>query len=441
MGVLTFKGGIHPDDKKIYTKDKPIVEMSASKEMVYPMSQHIGAPCEPIVNVGDTVCVGQKIADSSAFVSAPIHSTVSGTVTKIEKRRHPNGQMVNSVIIENDDLYTLSPDIYRRDGFENLSKEEKLAIIREAGLVGLGGAGFPTHIKLNPSGKIDCVIINAAECEPYLTSDYRVMMETAFMVVEGLRFIMNIVECDKGYIAIENNKMEAIKKMKEASSKYDNIDVVTLKTKYPQGSEKHLIYAVTKREVPSGKLPADVGVVVQNVDSACAVYNAAIFRQPVLSRVVTVSGGAIDSPCNFRVKLGTSFTDVIENAGGFIGNVKKIVMGGPMMGIAQQDTDTPVIKTTSAILAFDESEIYKKEKSPCLRCGKCVNSCPMNLVPLTLAESALNEDFSKCLKYNILDCIECGICSYVCPSERSCTQAIKIGKQKINALKKKQGGK
>ena len=440
MSVLTFKGGIHPNDKKIYTQDKPIVEINASKEMVYPLSQHIGAPCDPIVNVGDTVTVGQKIADSSAFVSAPIHSTVSGTVTKIEKRRHPNGQMVNSIIIENDDLNTLSSNIYRRDGFENLSKEEKLAIIRECGLVGLGGAGFPTHIKLNPKGKIESVIINAAECEPYLTSDYRVMMETPFLVVEGLKFIMNIVDCDKGYIAIENNKPEAIKKLKEASKKYKNIEVVTLKTKYPQGSEKHLIYAVTKKEVPSGKLPADVGVVVQNVDSACAVYNAAIFRQPVLSRVVTVSGGSIDNPSNFRVKLGTSFEDVIQNAGEFIGNVRKIVMGGPMMGIAQQDTNTPVIKTTSAILAFDESEIYKKEKSPCLRCAKCVNACPMHLLPLTLSEAALNEDFASLKKLGALDCIECGICSYICPSDRGCTQSIKVGKQKLNAFLKKQGG-
>lgn len=441
MSVLTFKGGLHPDDKKIFTKDKPIIEIAASKEMVYPVSQHIGAPCEPIVKVGDYVKVGQCIADSTAFVSAPVHSTVSGTVTKIEKRRHPNGQMVNSIIIENDNLNTLSEDIYRRDDFEKLSKEEKLKIIRDCGLVGLGGAGFPTHIKLNPKGKIDCVIINAAECEPYLTSDYRVMLETSFMVVNGLKLIMDIVECDKGYIAIENNKPEAIKKMKEASAKFDNIKVVSLKTKYPQGSEKHLIYAVTKKEVPSGKLPADVGVVVQNVDSACAVYNAAIFRQPVLSRVITVSGGAIDTPSNFRVKLGTSFEDVIQNAGGFIGNVKKIVMGGPMMGIAQQDTNAPVIKTTSAILAFDESEIYKKEKNPCIRCAKCVNACPMRLVPATLTTAAQNDDFDTLLKYNALDCIECGICSYICPSDRGCTQAIKIAKQKINAKRRKEGGK
>ena len=426
MSVLTFKGGLHPDDKKIFTKDKPIIEIAASKEMVYPVSQHIGAPCEPIVKVGDYVKVGQCIADSTAFVSAPIHSTVSGTVTKIEKRRHPNGQMVNSIIIENDNLNTLSEDIYRRDDFEKLSKEEKLKIIRDCGLVGLGGAGFPTKVKLS-----------AAECEPYLTSDYRVMLETSFMVVNGLKLIMDIVECDKGYIAIENNKPEAIKKMKEASAKFDNIKVVSLKTKYPQGSEKHLIYAVTKKEVPSGKLPADVGVVVQNVDSACAVYNTAIFRQPVLSRVITVSGGAIDTPSNFRVKLGTSFEDVIQNAGGFIGNVKKIVMGGPMMGIAQQDTNAPVIKTTSALLAFDESEIYKKEKNPCIRCAKCVNACPMRIVPATLTTAALNDDFDTLLKYNALDCIECGICSYICPSDRGCTQAIKIAKQKINAKRSK----
>ena len=251
MRSLTFKGGTHPDDKKFATKNKPIVEMAPSKEMVYPLIQHIGAQCEPIVNVGDSVLVGQKIADSDAFVSAPIHSTVSGTVKAIEMRRHPNGKMVKSIIIENDNLNKMCDSIKRYDDFEKKSKEEKLKIIREAGIVGLGGAGFPTHIKLNPQKEIDYAIINGAECEPYLTSDHRVMLETSWMVVEGLRLIMGIVDAKKGYIAIEENKGDAIEKMSEAAKKYDNIEVVKLKTKYPQGSEKHLIKAVCSREVPS----------------------------------------------------------------------------------------------------------------------------------------------------------------------------------------------
>ena len=437
MRSLTFKGGTHPDDKKFATKNKPIVEMAPSKEMVYPLIQHIGAQCEPIVNVGDSVLVGQKIADSDAFVSAPIHSTVSGTVKAIEMRRHPNGKMVKSIIIENDNLNKLCGSIKRYDDFEKKSKEEKLKIIREAGIVGLGGAGFPTHIKLNPQKEIDYAIINGAECEPYLTSDHRVMLETSWMVVEGLRLIMGIVDAKKGYIAIEENKGDAIEKMSEAVKKYDNIEVVKLKTKYPQGSEKHLIKAVCSREVPSGKLPADVGVVVDNVDTSCAVYNAAYFRQPVLSRVVTVSGGAIDNPQNFRVKIGSSFEDVIKNAGGFVGDVKKVVMGGPMMGIAQFDLSVPVVKTTSAILAFDANEIDVKEKNPCIRCGSCVEKCPMHLMPIYLAQYAASGDLKKCLEYNIMDCIECGVCSYICRSDRHPVQAIKLAKQKINAMRRK----
>lgn len=437
MKVLTFKGGLHPDDKKFYTKDKSITELTASKFMVFPMQQHIGAPCEPIVKVGDTVCVGQKIADSDAFVSAPIHSSVSGTVVAIEKRRHPNGNMVNSIVIENDNKNTLCDTIYKRDDFENLSKEEKISVIREAGIVGLGGAGFPAHIKLNPGKPIDCVIINGAECEPYLTSDYRVMLEMSDTVVDGLKFIMGMVDAPRGYIAIENNKPKAIEIMTEACKNYDNIKVVTLKTKYPQGSEKHLINAVTKREVPSGKLPADVGVIVHNIDTCCAVYNAAMYRKPVISRVVTVSGGAFEHHFNFRVKVGTSFEDIIAAAGGLKEGVKKVVMGGPMMGIAQFDLSVPAVKGTSALLAFDASEVDVKEKSPCIRCGKCVEKCPMRLMPLYLNEYASKGDLDKCIEYGIMDCIECGVCSYLCQSDRHPVQAIKLAKQKINAARRK----
>lgn len=436
LKTLTFRGGIHPDDCKKSTQNDKIIEIMPSKIMVYPVLQHIGAPCKPIVNVGDDVLKGQKIADSDAFVSAPIHSSVSGKVIAIEKRRHPNGNMTESIVIENDNLYRLSPDIYRRSDLDKLSKDEKLKIIREAGVVGLGGAAFPTHIKLNPNKKIDYVIVNGAECEPYLTSDHRVMLETASDVVEGLKLIMGITGAKEGFIAIEENKPDAILKMQEAVKNEKNISVKVLKTKYPQGSEKHIIYAVCKREVPSGSLPADVGVIVDNIDTCTAVYFALTMRRPVMSRVVTVSGSAIDTPRNFRVPVGTDFMHVIENAGGFIGDVSKVIMGGPMMGIAQFDLSVPTVKATSAILAFDKSETEEKEVSPCIRCGECVKRCPMRLMPLYLNMYAASLNLDMCEKYNITDCIECGVCSYLCQSNQNPLQNIKRAKPLVIARQK-----
>ncbi len=438
MKLLTFRGGIHPDDKKTNTRAKKIIEIAPSAEMVYPLSQHIGAPCESLVSPGDFVLAGQKIADSKAFVSAPIHASVSGTVKAIERRRHPNGKLVESIVVENDGKNQLSPDIYPRDDFFTLSKEEKLRIIREAGIVGMGGAGFPTHVKLNPKTEVEYCIVNGAECEPYLTSDHRVMREEPETVVEGLRCIMATVPAKRGIIAIEENKQDAIEQITKACQKYDDIQVVVLRTKYPQGSEKHLIKAVTGREVPSGGLPADVGVVVNNVDTAASVFRAATLRQPLTSRVVTVSGSAIDTPRNFRVKIGTSFSDVIENAGGFIGDVGKVIMGGPMMGIAQFDLNVPVIKGTSGILAFDKSEVRPKAQSPCIRCGECVERCPMHLMPLYLNIYAGAGDYEKCLQYGIMDCIECGVCSYLCQSDRDPVKNIRLAKQEILKRKKKQ---
>lgn len=436
LKAFTFRGGIHPDDCKKSTKDNKIIEISPSKMMVYPVVQHIGAPCVPIVKVGDDVLKGQKIADSDAFVSAPIHSSVSGKVAAIEKRRHPNGNMVESIVVENDNLYRLSPDIYKRDGIDRITKDEKLKIIREAGIVGLGGAAFPTHIKLNPSKKVDYVIVNGAECEPYLTSDHRVMLETPRDVVEGLKLILGITGAENGVIAIEENKPDAIEVMQKAVQNEKNISVVRLKTKYPQGSEKHLIYAVCKREVPSGGLPADAGVIVDNVDTCTAVYFALTMHQPVMSRVVTVSGSGIDTPRNFRVPVGTDFMHVIENAGGFIGDVGKVIMGGPMMGIAQFDLSVPTVKATSAILAFDKSEMHEKEVSPCIRCGECVKKCPMRLMPLELNIYASAMDLDMCEKYNITDCIECGVCSYLCQSNQNPLQSIKRAKAAVIARRR-----
>ena len=445
MKTLTFKKGLHPDDHKQHTANCPIEELAASQIMVYPLSQHIGAPCSPIVSVGERVLVCQKIADSDAFVSAPVHSSVSGTVKAIEPRLHPNGREVMSIVVENDFLYEYSPEIYERHDTDSLTKEEMLAIIREAGLVGLGGAAFPTHIKLNPSPdkNIDLLIINGAECEPYLTSDYRVMIETPILVFKGIEMIKKILGITKCVIGIENNKPRAISSMQEIAKSYPGTEVAVLKTKYPQGSEKHLIKAITGREVPSGKLPADVGVVVNNIDSCTAVYNAIKFRKSVTSRIVTVSGSAIGRPCNLRVRTGTSFKDVLTYAKCDFESVKKIIMGGPMMGMSQYSTDVPTIKATSAILAFTEIETKSKDTVNCVKCGDCVNKCPMNLVPALLNTYAKANDFDMLNKLNIMDCIECGICTYTCQCRNTITQNIKIAKARIreNAAKQRQEGK
>ena len=424
---------MHPNDHKDATKDRSIIKLSSPEIMVYPMVQHLGAPCTPCVSVGDTVFAGQKIGDSDAYVSAPVHSTVSGVVKAIEKRRHPNGNMVESVVIENDGEYKIYPEIRIYDDLDKLTKEEKIALIREAGVVGMGGACFPTFIKMSPPAdkKVDFIIINGSECEPYLTSDDRVMIEASLPVFEGLKIAMDILEVDKAYIGIEENKPYAIRTMKELSNDYPGVEVKVLKTKYPQGSEKHLIKAITGREVPSGKLPVDVGVVVNNIDTCTAIYNAVTFHSPVMSRIVTVSGSGIKNPSNFRVRIGTPFEYVIEKAGGFKEGVKKVVMGGPLMGIAQFDMTVPVIKGTSGILALTDEELNYKNSSPCIRCGKCVERCPMNLMPLYLNTYASEKNIDKCLEYNIMDCIECGICTYTCRCEQHPSQSIKLMKAEI----------
>lgn len=439
MKLLTFKGGVHPNDHKIETQNKAIVELKPSEIMVYPMSQHIGAPCTPTVQKGDRVLMGQVIGTSQAFVSAPVHSTVSGTVTAIEPRLHPNGTKVMSVVVENDFMDEKVDSIKEYDDIDRLSPTEKLELIKNAGIVGHGGATFPTFIKLSPppDKKIDCCIINGAECEPYLTSDYRVMLEKPKLVLDGLKQIMHILGVDKAYIGIENNKPEAIKIMKKIAKQYNGIEICPLKTKYPQGSEKHLIKAITGREVPSGKLPADVGVVVNNIDTCVVVYKAIKRRSPAFYRIITVSGGAVNKPSNFKVRIGTCFEDILNAAEFDADKTKKVIMGGPMMGIAQTSIKVPTIKGTSAILAFTEEEITLKAETPCFRCGKCVENCPMGLVPVQLNSYAKIENLDMCKKYDIMDCIECGVCSYNCPCGNHLTQRIKLAKRKIAASQKK----
>ena len=439
--ALTFKGGIHPPDSKKYTNNIPIRKIEGCAEHVYPVQQHLGAPLDPIVSVGDRVYVGTKIADSEAFVSSPLHSSVSGTVKAIEPRLHPNGNMVSSIIIENDFEYEVDASVQPKGEIEDLSPQEIVDIVHEAGIVGMGGACFPTHIKLSPppDKKIDCVILNGAECEPYLTSDHRVMLEQPDKVIGGLRAVMRIFGLDKGYIAIEDNKPDAIEIIRETAKNYSGIEVKVLKKKYPQGSEKHIIYAVTGREVPTGGLPADAGVIVLNIDTMVSVGIAIATGMPVIRRIVTVSGDCVKSPANFEVRTGTDFRHIFHQADGFKTEPVKVLQGGPMMGIAQASLDVPVIKGTSALLALSRSEVTYDSTQPCVRCGRCVKVCPMHLVPVELNNFASIGDWDACERLHAADCIECGSCAYVCPAKTHLVSNIRIARQK--ALEKRRAKK
>ena len=438
MKILTFKGGIHPHDNKTATASVDIVTLDAPQTLIFPMQQHIGAPCEPLVTVGEQVKMGQKIADSKAFISAPIHASVSGKVIAIEPVLHPSGSKVMSVIIENDGLDTVHESIAPKGDLSALEPKEIVEIVREAGIVGMGGAGFPTSVKLSPppDKKINHVIINGAECEPYLTSDHRVMLEEPEDVIAGLKIIMKVLGLDKGYIGIEVNKSDAIKVMEQHAAKEKGIEVVRLQTKYPQGAEKQLIQVVTGEEVPSGALPADVGAIVNNIDTCTAIARAVKTGMPLIRRIVTVSGSAVKEPRNYSVRIGTPFKALFEKSEGFREEPVKIVMGGPMMGIAQFSIDVPVVKGTSGLLAFTEKEVTLQPESPCIRCGKCLDACPMNLLPLYLNAYAVKNDLDKAEAYHAADCIECGSCSYVCPAKRHLVQTIRVAKQTIIANKR-----
>lgn len=433
MKVRTFKRGIHPPGQKAGTDDKAI-EVILPKEgamMVYPMVQHIGAPCEPVVAVGERVLLGQMIGEAKSYVSAPVHSSVSGVVKAIGPAITPTGIKANAVMIENDGLLEEHDDIKMRDDYEAYTREQYLQMIREAGIVGLGGAGFPTSVKLSPppDKKIEYIIVNAAECEPYLTTDHRVLLEESERIKIGLQIILKIFPDAKGIIGIETNKMDAIKKMQAICKDDPRIEVMPLKPKYPQGSEKQLIYACTKRAVPSGGLPADIGVIVNNVDTVIAVHRAIVRGRPLMRRIITITGGAVNNPGNFKARLGMSYRDLIEQTGGFKEEPYKIISGGPMMGVALFDLDTPVIKTSSAILCLTEKEAALPEESNCIRCGKCVQHCPSHLLPLELNQFVLRGEMDLFEKYHGVDCIECGSCSYVCPAKRYLAQSIRAARR------------
>ena len=440
MGLLTFSGGIHPYDGKDLSKDKAILEYLPKQEAVYPLSQHIGAPATPLVKKGDKVLVGQKIAEASGFVSANVHSGVSGTVKAIEPRMTVAGNKVESIVIDNDGEFEEIDFSKNIKPLDEMYREDVKEAIKEAGIVGMGGAGFPTHIKLSPKNEdaIDTIIVNGAECEPYLTSDYRRMIEVPEKIVTGLQIVINLFDNARGIIAIEDNKPDAIKKLQDLTKDMDNITVNAVKTKYPQGAERQLIYANTGRYINSGMLPADVGCIVHNIDTIVAIYNAIIEGRPLYERVVTVTGDAVCDTANFRVRLGTNAQELIDAVGGFnIEDPGKIISGGPMMGKAMFSLDVPIVKGSSALLCFREDIVAATEPSNCIRCGRCVDVCPGRVMPNHLATLAEHGDTEGFLKYDGMECCECGCCSFVCPAKRHLTQIIAGTRKQILANKKK----
>ncbi len=438
MAKLTFNGGIHPYDGKDLSKDKPIKAVLPKGDLVYPLSQHIGAPAKPIVEKGDHVLTGQKIAEAGGFVSAPIYATVSGTVKAIEPRRVVTGDSVMSIIIENDGLYE-EVEYPERKPLEEMTREEIIECVKEAGIVGMGGAGFPTFIKLSPKEpeKIDYVIANCAECEPYLTSDYRRMLEEPEKLVGGLKVSLKLFENARGILAVEDNKPDCIELLKNLTKDEPRISVKALKTKYPQGAERQIIYATTGRAINSSMLPADAGCVVNNVDTVVAIYHAVIEGKPLMNRIVTVTGDAISNPQNFIVRIGTNYHELVEEAGGFKQDPVKIVSGGPMMGFALFGLDVPTTKTASALLCLTEDEVSRMEPSACINCGRCVEVCPGRVVPRLLADYAEHYEEEEFLSHNGMECCECGCCSFVCPAKRPLTQTIKSMRKMQLAKKKK----
>lgn len=437
MAKLTFMGGIHPYDGKDLSKDKPIREVLPKGDLIYPLSQHIGAPAKPVVQKGDRVITGQLIAEAGGFVSAPIYATVSGIVKAIEPRRVTVGDNVMCIVVENDGLYE-EIEYQPIQSLEELTREEILKRIADAGIVGMGGAGFPTHVKLSPKepDKIEFVIANCAECEPYLTSDYRRMMEEPEKLIDGLKIELSLFDNARGILAVEDNKPDCIEKLKKLTKDEPKITVKALKTKYPQGSERHLIFAVTGRAINSTMLPADAGCIVNNVDTLVAVHHAVMDGRPLMHRIVTVTGDAIADPCNFIVRIGTNYHELIEEAGGFVKEPVKIISGGPMMGFAIFDLDVPATKTSSALLCMSEDDVAKWEPSACINCGRCVEVCPGRVIPSKLADFAEHYDEEQFLAYNGMECCECGCCSYVCPAKRRLTQSIK-SMRKIQLAKRK----
>lgn len=428
--AFSFFGGVHPKENKWYACDKETQVFPEPDIVVIPMAQHIGAPCKPLVAKGDLVTKGQKIGDNQGLC-VPVHASVSGKVKAVEMRPHTNGSTVLSVVIENDHLDTLCETIRPRtqEEVDALTPEQLVDIIHEAGIVGMGGATFPTHVKLSGGiGKVDTAIVNAGECEPYITADDRLCREHPEQVVRGLQIIMKIFGLKEGHIGIEDNKPEAIAALKAAATEGILVDV--LPAKYPQGAEKQLIYAITGREVPSGGLPAAVGCAVFNAATVRAICEAVYDGMPLIQRIVTVSGDILMEPKNLLVPIGTAFNDLIE-ACGRNENPYKVLSGGPMMGVAQYDLNVPTIKGVNAVTVLGRNNHHFVEDPHCLRCGKCIDACPMKLMPVLMYKAWQNGDVEEMKKNNIMDCIECGSCAYTCPASVPLVLGFRVAKQVI----------
>ena len=432
--AFSFFGGIHPPENKFYAEKCPVQSFPEPDVLVVPMSQHIGAPCQPLVKKGDIVTKGQKIGDNQGLC-VPVHAPVSGKVKAVENRPHVNGGMVMSVVIENDHLDTLCEVITPRtpEEVDALTPQEIMDIIREAGIVGMGGATFPTHVKLSSGlGKVDTIIVNVSECEPYIVADDLLCQTYPQEMISGLQQIMKVLQLHTAHIAMEDNKPKAAKAIEDALPKDGSIRLDILPAKYPQGAEKQLIKAITGREIPSGGLPAAVGCAVFNSATCKAVYDAVYHRMPLIERIVTVSGDIVMEPKNLLVPVGASFNDLIE-AVGVRENPYKVLSGGPMMGAAQYDLAVPVMKGTNAVTILGRKNRFVVEKSSCIRCGKCIDACPMKLMPVLMYKALHHGDPEEMMSVNLMDCIECGCCAYTCPAGVPLVLGFKAGKHKIRA--------
>lgn len=436
MKLKTFAGGLHPPDNKEWSAHKTIEDCPLPEQLIIPLSQHIGLPAEPCVNPGDRVKKGQPVGQAKGFVSVPVHASTSGEVVAVEPRPHPSGRDLPAVVIVPDgvDEWIAGIETAR---CEELSPDQMRERIRNAGVVGMGGATFPAHVKLSPPTEkpIDTLILNGVECEPYLTADHRLMLEQPQRILAGIVAIQRTLDVSRVFIGIEANKPDAIAVM-EKTCAGTGVEVVPLAVKFPQGAEKQLIKAVTGREVPSGGLPMDVGVVVQNVGTAAAIEDAITLGKPLIDRICTVTGPGIAEPKNLRVRVGTPLAHLVEQCGGLSGDPAKIIMGGPMMGMAQLTLDVPATRGTSGLLLFRENDLSLRPEGPCIRCGRCVQVCPAHLLPTTIATYARLDRIGEAEEYGAMDCIECGCCTYTCPAAIPLVQAIRSGKAAILAKRR-----
>jgi len=440
FGTFSFKGGVHPPHNKSQTEQLPITILPPPPKVIIPLSQHIGAPAKLVVKRGDEVKVGQLLGEAGGFVSAPVYASVSGKVTSVGVAPHPLGHRVISVEIENDGQDTMVEFKPLDRPWRDLAPGELVNAVSAAGIVGMGGASFPTHVKLSPPSekKIDTLIINGAECEPYLTADHRLMLEKAEELLDGTLILRKILSAEQVFIGIETNKPDAIAHISElisSSDQYSAITIAKLKPKYPQGGEKQLINAITKRQVPSGGLPMDVGCVVQNVGTACAVYEAITKGIPLYQRVVTVTGSAVKKPSNLLVRIGTPVEYVLKACEVDMSQAAKVIMGGPMMGLSQPDLTAPVIKSTSGLLVHD-SLVPGVAQTDCISCGNCVKACPIHLTPSFIAKYIEHGKYEEADEWGVLDCVECGSCAYVCPAKINLVHFMKLGKFHVQAQRR-----